>query len=302
MQISKQAVYKQKIKMMKFESSMYELRCQLEVIREEHPGCGLEKIYFQLQPEGIGRDRFIRYFMERGYGLHVKRNYHRTTIPTHIRYPNLIEGLLVYNINMVWQTDITYYRIGEVFYYIVFILDIYSRRIIGYQVSDHLRALANILALTMAFKTRGCKLIGLIHHSDRGSQYVDKEYIAMLKDKGINISMGLRGQDNAYAERVNGIIKNEYLRHWTITTFEELKHKLKKAVDHYNQKRPHRSLPGKMSPVSFESKLKSTGKIMNFSEWIFSEKLNVNQKKYIFANETYMDKPEKILACPLIDC
>lgn len=302
LKISKQAVYKQRKRMENHQITMYELRCQLEAIREEHPGCGLEKIYIQLMPEGVGRDQFIGYFMDRGYGLKRRKNRYKTTIPTHLKYANLIDGLLVYQINMVWQTDITYYRIGDRFYYLVFILDIYSRRILGYQASNHLRAQANILALIMAYNTRDCHLSGLIHHSDRGSQYVDKKYIEMLDEKSINISMGLRGQDNAYAERVNGIIKNEYLQHWNLTSLQELKRKLKKAVDHYNHKRPHRSLPGRLSPVSFEEQLETMDASTNYNEWIYSEKINVNQKKYILSNELIPDKKEKTLICPLIEC
>jgi len=285
--------------MEKFETQMYELRCQVELIREEHPGCGLEKIYYQLSPTWMGRDRFVTYFMKRGYGIIIRQNYYRTTIPTHLRYPNLIEGLLVTQINMVWQSDITYYRIGDVFYYIVFIVDVFSRRILAYQVSDHLRAQANILALKSALRKRATNLSNLIHHSDRGSQYVDKEYLKILNDNNILISMGLRGQENAYAERINGIIKNEYLKYWEIDSLDMLKQKVKKAVNHYNYKRPHRSLPMRSTPVSFEKQLKLGKKNMVFNEWIFSEKLNINQKDYTFDNTNL---PEKILVCPLVDC
>ena len=284
--------------MTRFEINMYELRCQIELIREEHPGCGLENIYYQLNPEGIGRDRFVTYFMEMGYGIKVRKNYRKTTIPTHLRYPNLIEGLLVYQINMVWQSDITYYRVGDVFYYIVFIVDVYSRRILAYQVSDHLRAEANIRALKRALQIRDTDLSNLIHHSDRGSQYVDKDYLQILNDENILISMGLRGQENAYAERVNGIIKNEYLNHWEIHSFDMLREKVEKAVNHYNHKRPHRSLPGRSTPIAFEKQLKLGNKNMVYNEWIFSEKLNINQKDYTFENTGFS---EKYLVCPLID-
>jgi len=110
--------------------------------------------------------------------------------------------------------------------------------------------------------------------------------------------MGLRGQENAYAERVNGIIKNEYLNHWEIHSFDMLREKVEKAVNHYNHKRPHRSLPGRSTPIAFEKQLKLGNKNMVYNEWIFSEKLNINQKDYTFENTGFS---EKYLVCPLID-
>ena len=127
-------------------------------------------MYYQLNPEWIGRDRFMKLFTSLGYCLNAHKKFIKTTLPVPITYPNLIEGLLVFGVNTVWQSDITYYRIGEEMYYLVFIEDIYSRRILGYKASNHMRAQANIQALTMAFQTRNCDLTGTIHHSDRGSQ------------------------------------------------------------------------------------------------------------------------------------
>ncbi len=188
-------------------------------MREEHPGCGLAKIYENLRPDFIGRDKFVDLFMDLGYRIRRVKNYVRTTIPTHLKYPNLIEGMYVYGPTQVWQSDITYIYINNRFYYIVFIIDVYTRNIVGYRVSDSLRAIANIKALKMALNKLKTKPNGLIHHSDRGSQYVDKGYVKLLKESGIKISMGMRAQDNAYAERINGTIKNEYLKLWIIKDF-----------------------------------------------------------------------------------
>lgn len=279
------------------ELQTYEIRCQIDLIREEHPGCGLEKIYYQLQPDWIGRDRFLRLFIRLGYCLQAHQKFYKTTIPAPYKYPNLIEGLLVFGINTVWQSDITYYRIGEEMYYLVFIVDIYSRRIIGYKASDHMRALANIQALKMAFKTRGnIDFTGTIHHSDKGSQYGDHSYLGMLANEHMLVSMGLRGQDNAYVERINGIIKNEYLKHWSITSLEQLKMKLDKAVTHYNAKRMHRSLPNRLSPIEFEKMIKKNPETNKFNEWIYSDKLKINQKIYNFE---ISDLTAKTLVCPI---
>lgn len=284
--------------MRQIELKTYELRCQLDLIREDHPGCGLEKMYYQLQPEWIGRDRFLKLFTSLGYCLHAHKKFYKTTLPVPFKYPNLIEGLLVFGVNTVWQSDITYYRIGEDMYYLVFIEDIYSRRILGYQASNHMRALANIQALQMAFKTRDYNLTGTIHHSDRGSQYSDHAYLEMLNNKNMLVSMGLRGQDNAYVERVNGIIKNEYLKYWTINSLEQLRIKLYKAVNHYNSRRIHRSLPERLSQIEFEEIIKENPERCKLNEWICSDKLKINQKKCKFE---ISDLITKTLVCPITD-
>ncbi len=161
-----------------------------------------------------------------------------------------------------------------------------------------MRAEANIRALQMAFKTRSCDLGGTIHHSDKGSQYIDKDYLKILNDRGMLISMGLRGQDNAYVERINGIIKNEYLKYWTITSLEELRISLDKAVNHYNSKRIHRSLPGRLSPTKFEEMIKENLEKCKFNEWIYSDQLKINQKKHNFGKS---DLTVKTLVCPIIE-
>lgn len=162
--------------------------------------------------------------------------------------------MILWDKDQLWQSDITYIKVGSHYYYLVFIIDVYTKRILGYCASDHLRAEANIIALKMAIKTRGGSIVGLIHHSDKGSQYIDKQYTAILINNGVNISMGLKAQENAYAERVNGIIKNEYLECWDIKTLAELKRKTRKAVEHYNNKRKHSSILRK-SPIEFEKEI-----------------------------------------------
>jgi putative transposase len=252
--VSKQAVHKHLHSEDHWEGIVSELQIQVDEIRSIHPGCGLEKIYDSLKPHGIGRDKFIAAFMDLGYRIRKRQNFTRTTLPVTHRYPNLIQGLLVWDKNRVWQSDITYFDVRGSFCYIVFIIDIYTKVIRGYQVSDHMRADANLSALTMAIQGNK-NLNGLIHHSDRGSQFIDNRYRKLLEDNGMLMSMGLIAQENAYAERINGTIKNEYLHYKTISSLADLRRELKKAVDHYNTKRIHRHLPGKQSPSQFESQL-----------------------------------------------
>lgn len=254
-EVSRQAVHKHFKKQLAFGEKLQGLMLEVDILREEHPGCGVEKMYYTLCPDWLGRDKFISIFMELGYRIKTRKNYKRTTIPVHSKYKNLIEGLMVQDKNIVWQTDITYFLIGDRYYYLVFIIDVYTRVILGFQASEHLRAEANLWALKMAIRSSSGSLDCLIHHSDRGGQYIDKEYIGLLGKYQILISMGAKAQDNAYAERINGTIKNEYLDFWKPQNFKELKYMLKKAVNHYNTKRIHNELPGKSTPVQFEKSL-----------------------------------------------
>jgi transposase InsO family protein len=248
--ISKQAVYQYARRQHLFDSRVLVLLIEVDQLREVHPGCGVEKMYETLKPDFIGRDRFVDLLMGFGYRLKRVRNYHRTTFSNPVNYPNLIKGLKIHEPCKVWQSDITYIRIGERFYYVVFIIDVYTKKIVGYQVSDHMRATANVKALQMALKKHQAPEI---HHSDRGSQYVYEEYILLLKANSCRISMAQTAQDNAYAERINQTIKNEYIAYWKPESFEKLKAYIKRAVNHYNTYRNHNGI-GKISPVDFERK------------------------------------------------
>jgi len=266
--ISKQAVYQYAKRQLVFDNKINTLLIEAETLRKEHPGCGVEKMYSTLKPDFIGRDRFVDLFMDLGFRLNKKRNYKRTTYAGSIYYPNLIKGMRVFAPSTIWQSDITYIYVGERFYYAVFIIDVYTKKIVGYQVSNHMRATANVKALEMALKDNKAPMI---HHSDRGGQYIYKEYIKALKDNNSQISMALSAQDNAYAERINRTIKEEYLDYWKPKNFEQLKRHLSKAVNHYNNKRPHNNI-GKLSPVEFENK------------W-FNNQLDFNNDFTIFDNE-----------------
>ncbi len=125
------------------------------------------------------------------------------------------------------------------FYYAVFIIDVYTKEIVGYCVSDHMRATANMKALQDAITDYGSPKI---HHSDRGGQYIYKDYIKLLKQHNSQISMGLIAQENAFAERINRTIKEEYLEHWDINDFSELKERTDQAVKHYNKQRLHNNI------------------------------------------------------------
>jgi putative transposase len=229
-------------------------------IREMQPGMGLRAIYEQYQPEGIGRDAFIALGGAYGLILEPMRLSTRTTFSIkNRRYRNLLDGKLFSNVNHVWVSDITYFRIWERFYYLSFVMDAYSRRILGFNVADSLHAEHALSALNMALSLRGQEDYQqtLIHHSDRGSQYISNDYTATLDEYGICCSMCDNVLDNAHAERVNGTIKNQYLEYWRakIHSFAHLRSFLERAVNTYNNDRHHQALG--MAPTAFENALKT---------------------------------------------
>lgn len=249
--ISKQAVHQYARRQDEFTQKVGNLILEADELRKAHPGCGVEKMYNTLKPNFFGRDKFIEVMMSLGYRLQKKRNYIKTTCRGHIYYPNLIEGLEVSGPSQVWQSDITYIRVKEKFYYAVFIIDVYTKKIVGYHISDHMRATCNVKALEMALRLNKPPDY---HHSDRGSQYIYKAYVELLESNGVKLSMGKIAQENAYAERINGTIKNEFIERWKPKNYQQLKKQVKKAVTYYNSQRPHNHI-GKMNPMQYEKSL-----------------------------------------------
>ena len=258
--ISRQALHQHRIRQLKSERKTIEIFEQADQLRKGHPGAGCRKMALDLTCKGWGRDRLERLLLSSGYRLYRPQKSTRTTDQRReFYYPNLIEGIELDNINQVVQTDITYIYVGGKFFYIVFLIDVYSRRIVGHAVSKTLAAESNIKALQVMLKLRGEQSVkGLIHHSDRGTQYTALRYRSLLTDHGILPSMCKSAWENAYTERVNRTIKEEYLQRWEISDYRSLCKRLNQAVDHYNCKRKHNSL-GKISPVRFEEYVKNLG-------------------------------------------
>jgi transposase InsO family protein len=296
--VSKQAVYQAKLRQEAFDLELLDLVALADELKSEHPGCGVEKMYFTLKPTHIGRDAFCELFLSMGYGVKRIRNYHRTTNSGSERYPNLIEGMEVCRPFQVIQSDITYFKLGEEHYYLTFIIDVYTRLVVGYAVSTHLRATANIKAMNMALSGMKYKAWGLIHHSDRGSQYGSNVYTDLLKENHIGISMGIVAWENPYAERINGIIKNEYLKLWEIRDFSDLMKKMAKAVKHYNEKRLHRAFKMKYTPMEFYQKLVALPTQERPTVRIYTE----GRKNFLGASspfEVYPSKEPLAHICPM---
>jgi transposase InsO family protein len=225
---------------------------QVNNIRKRHPIIGTRKLYLMLQPFlaehhiKIGRDKLFDVMAS--YKLLIRRRKRRifTTHSYHRfhKYPNLIREMKLTGISQLWVSDITYFKMMGKFVYISFITDAYSHKIIGFQVAQTLETIHSLKALEMAI--RGIEDSGkhnIIHHSDRGIQYCSEGYVKLLQDNNILISMTENGDplENSIAERANGIIKDEYLCHYTDRTITEIQERLTRAVALYNNERPHMS-------------------------------------------------------------
>jgi hypothetical protein len=257
-QTSKQGLHQHLARKSRLQFEEIDIIRQADRIRQRHPKMGCRQMYNLMKPAELGRDRCERVLLASGFRVVRNTNFIKTTNSQPFRqFKDLITGKILSGINQVWQSDITYYlgKGGKVFY-IVFIEDVYSRRIVGWCAHDHLRAEANIACLNVAMKNRGhvC-LAGLIHHSDRGSQYGSIEYLRLLQQEGIKISMSKEAWQNAYVERLNGTIKNGYLYSWDLDTLPALRKALTTAVNAYNIEKPHKGLPLQMSPIDFENSL-----------------------------------------------
>jgi putative transposase len=232
-------------------------------IRQRHPRMGTRKIYDKLRSPmaslGIRRGRDAFFDTLRAHNLLVmpKRNHRRTTHAGFLRYQNLISTLEITHPNQVWVGDITYITTEEGFVYLALLTDIFSRFIVGYDLSSSLAVEGAQRALEIATKNAlkmapREKLEGLIHHSDHGVQYTARAYQEELKRHAMKASMGEVGNcyDNAIAERVNGILKNEYNLDALFPDLQQACRSVKESIKLYNFDRPHLSL-NMATPASF---------------------------------------------------
>lgn len=192
----------------------------------------------------IGRDRLFKLLREEGLLISKKKRYIKTTDSSHWRfkYPDQIKGLKPTRPEQIWVADITYLSLIEGYCYLHLITDAYSKKIMGYKVSENLGSVHTLEALKRALKQRQYKS-RLIHHSDRGLQYCSVAYVNLLKQNRITISMTQDGSpyDNAIAERVNGILKDEFELDDVFETQDQAESITKQVIEIYNQQRPHMS-------------------------------------------------------------
>jgi transposase InsO family protein len=236
-------------------------------LRRRMPRLGTRKLYhllkaeFEALPIKLGRDGFNEYLRAEKLLVRPRRNYTKTTDSRHWlrKHPNLLAERRVLNAEQVFVSDITYIKSAERTHYLSLVTDAFSRRIMGYHLADDLAADSVVRALQMAVKERRTQG-SLIHHSDRGLQYASSVYQRELRNNRIVPSMtdGYDCYQNALAERVNGILKQEFLT-TRCQSGQELKLLIEESIDIYNNERPHLSLgmetPNAAHEKACESKL-----------------------------------------------
>jgi putative transposase len=222
-------------------------------IRRQHPRIGTRKLYVMLESFmsahriKMGRDALFNLLSAHHLLIRRRRRLIKTTQSHHWlkKYPNLIRDFEPTAPNELWVSDITYWKIDCGYVYISLITDEFSHKVVGYHLGETLEAVESITALKMALSDLGSEShFQLIHHSDRGVQYCSEGYVKLLGKYGIQISMTENGDplENAVAERVNGILKEEYLDCYGVESVYEAKELLKQVIRLYNEERPHMSI------------------------------------------------------------
>ena len=254
--MSKQNFHKPLDRCLKAESDQAYLLKIVEQIREDHPTMNSRSMYYKIKPEGIGRDKFEALCRQWRLTKTSPINYKKTTNSYGVtRFDNLTVGLKLTGVNQLFVSDITYFEVKAKYYYITFITDGFSRYIVGHYVSDRLITEQTTLpALKMAIYYRKNNIPkGCIFHSDGGGQYYDKVFLKLTKKYGFKNSMCEYAWENGKAERVNGIIKNNYLIHKSINSLEALIKAVDRSIMLYNTEKPHQGLNFR-TPLEIENK------------------------------------------------
>lgn len=233
----------------------------MQKIAAEFDYYGYRRITKALGRQGLvaNHKKVLRLMRENNLTIKMKQFKPRTTVSDRSLplSPNLAKGLAVMRINQLWVADITYVPLDDIFLYLALLTDVFSRKIVGWQLGRGMGTELCLDALERAFASRkGMRLDGLIHHSDHGGQYLSQAYIARLKANGMLSSTGETGvaYDNAYAEAVNKLIKYDEIYRAEYQSFEDAYIGIKKYVEVYNKKRLHSSI-GYMPPDEFEKGL-----------------------------------------------
>ena len=220
-------------------------------IRKELPRIGAVKLYGLLKGKitelgmKMGRDAFFNLMRDNNLLVKTKKRYMITTQSRHRfkKWPDLLAGLAVDQSEQLWVSDITYLRTQAGFIYLFLVTDAYSKKIVGYHLSQDLKVKGCLIALSKALSGRRFPGRSLVHHSDRGIQYCCDPYVALLQQHHIRISMTQSGSpyDNAIAERINGILKTELGLNKTFKNYREAISPLAQSIHAYNNLRPHMS-------------------------------------------------------------
>ena len=248
--ISRQAIYQRQKRAIAREHELLQIKPLVQSIRRDMPRLGTRKLYFLLKDEfdrlqiKIGRDALFKYLRNENLLIKPRKNYTKTTNSKHWlrKHPNLLKDITLQRPEQVFVSDITYVKSREKTHYLSLVTDAYSRKIVGHHLSDNMSADNVVKAFDMAIKQRQVNK-ELIHHSDRGLQYCSFVYQNALNKHNVKPSMtdGYDCYQNALAERINGILKQEFLI-YKCNNGKQLELLVKQSIETYNSKRPHLSL------------------------------------------------------------
>ena len=274
----------------------------VRAVRAKDPGLGGKKLWYMYRQafdgnNPVGRDRFADIINEHHLKVRLKVRKPKTTDSTHglPTYPNTVKDFIPNGPDQLWVSDMTYIAIWVdayhyIFCYLSIILDAYTEEIVGWSVGPSLESIYPLEALKMALRRLdGKAAANLIHHSDRGIQYACSDYVDLLKRNHISISMTETGdpKDNAQAERINNTMKNELLKDMRFTSLEEVIAAVTRAVDFYNNERPHMSID-MMTPAQAAT---CEGAIKKW--WI-------SYREQAILRARSLDNPEKNLSLPVV--
>jgi putative transposase len=276
---SRQAYYQQSKYIYKEEVKSEILLQLIEKQRKLMPRIGGRKLLELIQPGlpdelYLGRDSFFDFLRDKNLLMRKRRHRVRTTYSNHWlhKYPNLIKEYIPQKAHQLWVSDITYIETKEGFCYLSLVTDAYSRKIIGWEVGATLQAIHSVKALQMALNQLPKKSRGVIHHSDRGVQYCCDEYVKLLIKNHLQISMTENGdpRENAIAERVNGILKGEWLDQIKLQSSTQAVEQIERNIKIYNHNRPQYSLDMK------------TPEFAHMQSYVFKK----HWKKYPYKNDS----------------
>jgi transposase InsO family protein len=251
--------YRPKVARADREQADAELRDKIERLQASHSCWGYRTLRAQLRlvyGQQVNSKRILRVMQKYDLSRQIKRRFIRTTDSEHGYpvYPNLLKGLEVTDVNQVWVADITYIRILTGFVFLAVLLDVYSRRVVGWAIAKRIDHQLTLGALRRALTTRSPRA-GLIHHSDQGVQYACSQYIRELEGHEVAISMSARGNpyDNAYAESFFKTLKNEEVYLWEYECFTDVVERIPQFIEQvYNRKRVHSGIQY-LPPEEFEA-------------------------------------------------
>ena len=250
--------YKPKVSREEREKRDADLRNQIEQVQMEFPRSGYRTVQQYLFRLGyrVGERRIRRVMRKYSLSAKLKRAFKKTTDSNHSYrvYPNLLPGMFVDNINQVWAADLTYIRIQNGFVYLAVIMDLFSRKIVGWAISKLIDSELALNALRMAIGKRKPQR-GAVHHSDRGVQYLCKAYVALLKEHGFHISNSAKGNpyDNAFLESLMKTLKQQEVYLANYETYLDVIDNLPQFIeDVYNEKRVHSGI-GYLTPNELEN-------------------------------------------------